>query len=80
VKLGPVLLGKGHVGEHIFLNTINEASKVRHFRPDLIGDVAPLLAEKADDHRYRPTPPLGTSSAARHLDSPNRSYGPLKSS
>lgn len=44
VKLGPVLLGKGHVGEHIFLHTIHEASKVRHFRPDLIGDVAPLLA------------------------------------
>ncbi len=42
VQLGPVLLRKGHVCEDIFLRAVHKAGEFRHFRPDLIGDVAPL--------------------------------------
>ena len=44
VKLCPVSLGKGHVGEHVLLRAVHEGCKLRYLRPDLIGDIAPLLA------------------------------------
>lgn len=30
VKLGPLLLGKGHVGEPVFLGAIHETGELRH--------------------------------------------------
>ncbi len=44
MKLGPVLPGKGHVGEHVLLCAVHGSCKLRHLRPELIGDVTPLLA------------------------------------
>lgn len=44
VKLGPVLPGKGHIGEHVFFSGVHELGELRHFRPDLVGDIAPLSA------------------------------------
>ena len=44
VKLGPVLPGKGHIGEHVFFSGVHELGELRHFLPDLVGDVAPLSA------------------------------------
>lgn len=44
MKLGPMLFGKGHVGEHILFGTIHQRGEFRHLRPDLVGDIAPLGA------------------------------------
>ena len=44
MQLRPVLTGKGHVGQHVFFGTVHEGGKLRYFRPDLIGDIPPLLA------------------------------------
>ncbi len=44
MQLGPVLFREGHVGEHILFGIIHDGGELRHFRPDLVGDVAPLAA------------------------------------
>ncbi|MNY61002.1 hypothetical protein D3C86_1976250 [compost metagenome] len=44
MKLGPVLFGKGHVGEYVLLSVVHETGELRDLWPDLVGDVAPLSA------------------------------------
>lgn len=44
MQLGPVRLGEGHVGEHVLLGAVHERGELRHLRPDLGGDIAPLCA------------------------------------
>jgi len=44
MKFRPVLLRKGHVGEHVLLGTVHESGEFRHLRADLVGDIAPLGA------------------------------------
>lgn len=38
-----MLSGKGHVGEHVMLSAIHDIGHLRHLRPDLVGDIAPLV-------------------------------------
>lgn len=44
VQLGPMLLWEGHVSQHILLGIVHEVCELWHFRPVLIGNVAPLCA------------------------------------
>src|SRR5690606_41855769 len=44
VKLGPMLLREGHVGEHVGFGVVEDGGKLRHLRSDLVGDGAPLGA------------------------------------
>ena len=44
VELGPVRRRKGHIGENIGLGVIHEGGELGQFGPQLIGDLAPLLA------------------------------------
>ena len=37
-KLGPVLLRKGHVGQHIVFGLIHQIGQLRHLRPDPVSD------------------------------------------
>ena len=42
VQLGAVLLGEGHVGQHVGLGGVHEAGELGHAGPQLIGDLSPL--------------------------------------
>ena len=42
MQLRPMLLGKGHVGEHVFLGIIHQPREPGQLGPHLVGDVAPL--------------------------------------
>lgn len=42
VKLCPMLFREGHVGENVRLGIIEDGGELRHLRPDLVGDGAPL--------------------------------------
>jgi hypothetical protein len=37
-------LGEGHVGKHVVLGLVHDRGELRHLRPDLKGDGAPLGA------------------------------------
>ena len=38
-----MLLGEGHVGEHVRLGLVHQRCELRDLGPELIGDAAPLL-------------------------------------
>jgi hypothetical protein len=44
VQLGAMLLGEGHVGQHVGLGMVHDGGELRHLGPDLIGHAAPLGA------------------------------------
>ncbi|MBB4184780.1 hypothetical protein GGE07_001406 [Sinorhizobium terangae] len=44
MRLGPMWLGKGPVGEDVVLGLVHDGGEPGPFRPDPVGDVAPLLA------------------------------------
>ena len=43
MKLGPVLLGEGHVGEHVVLGIVHAGTELGPAGPQLIGDLTPDL-------------------------------------
>ena len=42
VQFRPVLLGKGHVGEDVFLGSVHEGRELGQLRAHLVRDLAPL--------------------------------------
>jgi hypothetical protein len=67
VQLGSMLVGEGHVGQHIVFGLIHDGRQLRHLWPDLVGDRAPLgaggfgrvLSEgRGDEGRDDPAPAL----------------------
>lgn len=43
VQLCPVLLGEGHVGEHVRLGLVHKGGELRDLGAELVGHAAPLL-------------------------------------
>src|SRR4051794_19468025 len=44
VQFGAMLLGEGHVGQHVGFGLIHDGGELRHLEPDLISHAAPLGA------------------------------------
>lgn len=44
MDLGAVLLGKGHVGQHVLLGAVEQSAELGQLGADLICDLAPLGA------------------------------------
>ncbi len=42
VKLRPMVLGEGHVGQHVGLGVVHHRGKLGHLGSELVGDLAPL--------------------------------------
>lgn len=42
MKLSAIFLREGHIGQHVGHGVVRDCRQLRHLRPELVGDGAPL--------------------------------------
>ena len=74
VELGPVLLGEGHVGQHVGLRVVHDGGELGDLWADLVGDRAPLHARgfrrllgEGGGNEGRDDPPPALAGMGEHV-------------